>query len=72
MKTSFGVRIRVMVLTSLSTIFQLIRGGQFYWWRKPRKKTEKTTELSQVTDKLYHTILYLVYLTMSEIRTDNF
>jgi hypothetical protein len=51
----------------LSTIFQLYRGHQFYWWSEP-EYPKKTSDLLQVIDKLDHIMLYRILFAMSRIQ----
>ena len=59
----------LLCLVALSTIFQLHLGSQFYLWRK----SEKTTDLQQVIDKLYQLknktankyVLYHYFITIN-------
>jgi hypothetical protein len=60
---NFGIT-RILRLIPLSTIFQLYRGGQFYWWSEPQYP-------EKVTDNLYHIMLYRLSGTRTHNVNDN-
>ena len=46
-----------MVFNATLTNISVYCGVQIYWWRTP-EYPEKTTDLPQVTDKVYDIMLY--------------
>ena len=44
----------------LTTIFELYRDGQIYWWRKP-ESPEKTTDMSHATENDTGLIIHCIY-----------
>jgi hypothetical protein len=63
--------VRVMVFNATFNNISVILWWSVLLMEKP-EYSEKTCDLSQLTDKLYHIMLYCVHFAMSRIQTHNF
>ena len=52
------IRLVIWCLTPLSTIFQLYRGGQFYWWTKPEHPEKPPIYINLKRNRLYYFTSY--------------
>ena len=60
----FGEWFGVWCLTPLSTIFQLYRNGQFYWWRKRSTRRKQPNCYKSQTNFII--LLYRIHLAWAE------
>ena len=65
-----GVMVIVVVFNITFNNISVISWGKCNWWRKS-EYPQKTIDLSQVTDKLDHIMLYRIHLAVNGLRTPN-